>query len=450
MLDTKKVGIKIAAMRKNIGLSQEKLAEIICISPQAISKWENGHTLPETSLLPMLSQIFGCTIDEIIMPAYSFDEKIEAEKPNFLEQQAEYIAKQVIQNMEGKIKSQEIVGLDDNTIINAIYKANPNLECCTVNRGKPVKKDGMIITSIIVSAQQKELKLLERVYRKNDTELHRYSFIRNYTMSIPQIYHIDLDKKIVLMDDLNDSHLQGFNFDEDNEYGKIIRENYNAILNATEKLHSVFWENSNAFEQIGLDWRLQSEENLLAHISGMEKDYKKYRKNEEAGKIPQVWMNIENNIEINKLDNFELAIKYLKNEYVKLMDTRFNTGKNITIIHGDLHPGQTYMSKTEDRTVKFVHLQALRVGLGTEDLAMLLALHIEPDKKRVKPLLNYYYQCLCEKVKDYPYETFINDYKISVAENMFFTIRLINSGIYDFNMRDKAIKAFETVVLEED
>jgi len=96
MLDTKKLGIKIASLRKNIGLSQEKLAELLCISPQAISKWENGHTLPESSLLPVISQIFGCTIDDIIMPAYLFDEKIEAEKPNLLEQQAEYIAKHVI------------------------------------------------------------------------------------------------------------------------------------------------------------------------------------------------------------------------------------------------------------------------------------------------------------------------------------------------------------------
>ncbi len=75
---------------------------------------------------------------------------------------------------------------------------------------------------------------------------------------------------------------------------------------------------------------------------------------------------------------------------------------------------------------------------------MLLALHIEPDFMKVKVLLNYYYQSLIETVKDYPYEVFINDYKISVAEHMFFTIKLINNGIYDFNMRDKAIMAFET------
>jgi len=49
MLDAKKVGVKICAFRKKIGYSQEKLAEILHISPQAISKWENGHALPETS-----------------------------------------------------------------------------------------------------------------------------------------------------------------------------------------------------------------------------------------------------------------------------------------------------------------------------------------------------------------------------------------------------------------
>ena len=60
MLDNKTVGIKIASLRRAAGYSQEKLAEMLCITPQAVSKWENGHTLPETSLLPVLSQIFGC------------------------------------------------------------------------------------------------------------------------------------------------------------------------------------------------------------------------------------------------------------------------------------------------------------------------------------------------------------------------------------------------------
>ncbi len=447
MLDPQKVGINISTMRKKVGYSQEKLAEQLCISPQAISKWENGHSLPETSLLPVLSQIFGCSIDEIIKSAYDFDEKIEEGKPTVLEQQAEHIAKHIIQNLKGKITPKETLDFDDKDIIDSIYKANGNIGYCMVKREKPVKSDGNTLTSITVTAPQKIFKLIAKRYGRNDSELYRYKFLSGYTTAVPQLYLVDFDKNTVLMEDLNVGYIQGYDFDEKNEFGEIIRSNYNTILAATAKLHAFFWENYQAFKQIGLDWRLESKENLLAHISAMEKDYKKYRKNEDAGKIPKVWEGLENNIEKARLDCFEDAINYLKVEYVKLIDSRFHTGKNITIIHGDLHPGQTFLSKSTERNVKYFGLQAVRIGVCTEDLAMLLALHIEPEKQKVQVLLDYYYQCLCKNIKDYPYETFINDYKISIAENMFFTIRLINRGIFAFNMRDNSIKAFETFVL---
>jgi len=147
-----------------------------------------------------------------------------------------------------------------------------------------------------------------------------------------------------------------------------------------------------------------------------------------------------NTIDKKKLDLFQDAIQLLKKEYINYIDTRFHSGKNITIIHGDLHPGNTFLSKSIDKTVKFIDLEAVRIGLCTEDLTMLLALHIEYDKKYEKPLIDYYYHCLCENIKEYPYETFISDYKISIMENMFFAIRLLNRGTYDFTMRDKAIK----------
>lgn len=445
MLDSKKVGIKIATLRKSIGLPQEKLAEILYISPQAISKWENGHTLPETSLLPVLAQIFGCSIDDIIMPAYSFDEKIEVEKPNLLEQQAEYIAKYVMEKMDSKKVSKVELGLENDIIIDSVYKAYPNIGYCTVTKSKPVKKDGISIINIIISSSQKEFKLIEKIYGRNKQEMYRLNLLKEHTMLIPRVYHIDIDKNILLMDDLSNDYIQGFDFDESNENGEIIRQNYNTILSTLANLHSAFWENNKILDELPLDWRLESKENLLSHISGMEKDFKKYKRNEELGKIPKVWMHFENNIDHQKLDCFTNAIQFLKEEYPKIIESRFKTRKNITINHGDFHPGQTFISKTQDRDVKFVGLQAVRVGLCTEDLAMLLALHIESDYKSAKPLLDYYYQCLTKHINDYSYEEFLCDYKISVAENMFFTIKLINSGIYDFKMRDNAIKAYETL-----
>ena len=50
MLNSNKVGLKISSMRKKVGLSQEKLAEMLCISPQAISKWETNISYPDISL----------------------------------------------------------------------------------------------------------------------------------------------------------------------------------------------------------------------------------------------------------------------------------------------------------------------------------------------------------------------------------------------------------------
>jgi transcriptional regulator with XRE-family HTH domain/thiamine kinase-like enzyme len=449
LFDIRILGAKLSALRRESGYSQEKLANMLNISPQAVSKWENGHSLPDTSLLPVLAQVYNCTIDEIVMPAYTFDEKIEQEKPSIVERQAERIANYILNKMEETSMAKPTIGLNDESIVSAIRKTHPNIGNCEVNRGTPAKTDRYSSISITVTAPQTEIKLIEKIFAKEDRELYNYNIVNKYTLTVPQAYCLDLDNGIILVEDLNDGYIQGNHFDEDNDSGIFIRENHRALLGAAAKFHAAFWENHEAFEQVGLDWRFENRENLLAHINGMEKDYKKYRAAEENGKVPKVWNIFENTIELDKLDYFQTAIDLLRERYARLVDTRFGLGKNITVIHGDLHPGNTFISKTA-KTVKFIDMQAVRMGLCTEDLAMLLALHIEPDKKHALPLLEYYHHCFCETVKNYPFELLVDDYKISVMENMFFTIRLLNRGIYDFSMRDRAMRAFETFVLDKE
>ena len=367
MIDYISVGNRISNLRKQNKLTQDELAEKLGITAQAISKWENGHALPETSLLPVLAQIFGCTIDDIIMPAYLFDEEIELEKPADLEQQAEHIAEIVIKKIGDNMKNANI-GLDEQEIIDAVN--------------------------------------LDANYFKG-----------NAVMEI----------------------ITGMN--KNNENGRIYLENLRSVLKYTAQFHAVRWINK-PFTYT-LDWRLQSKENVLFHISGMEKEFKKYRKNYKPG---EVWIGHTDNISDEQLDYFNKATEYLKSEYANYIDERFAAGKNITVINGELEPVQTYMALSDDRTVKIVP-QGVRVGLCTENLAELLALHIEPDRKKAEPLLKYYHDCLSEKVENYPYEMFISDYKLSIAEYMFKPIRLANHGINDFLMRDRAIKAFETFML---
>jgi transcriptional regulator with XRE-family HTH domain len=55
----------ILALRKEHNLTQEALAEKLGITFQAVSKWENGQSYPDISLLPILADIFNVDIDEL-------------------------------------------------------------------------------------------------------------------------------------------------------------------------------------------------------------------------------------------------------------------------------------------------------------------------------------------------------------------------------------------------
>lgn len=59
------IGRNIADLRKSNGLTQEQLAEILGVSTQTISKWENGLTMPDIMLLPVIAECFDITVDEL-------------------------------------------------------------------------------------------------------------------------------------------------------------------------------------------------------------------------------------------------------------------------------------------------------------------------------------------------------------------------------------------------
>ena len=59
------IGKNIAELRKNRGMTQEQLAEILGVSAQSVSKWENDTTMPDIMLLPAISGCFGISVDEL-------------------------------------------------------------------------------------------------------------------------------------------------------------------------------------------------------------------------------------------------------------------------------------------------------------------------------------------------------------------------------------------------
>ena len=58
-----KTGKIIKNLRKKQDVTQEKLADYLHISYQAISKWENDTALPDITLIPKIANFFGVTTE---------------------------------------------------------------------------------------------------------------------------------------------------------------------------------------------------------------------------------------------------------------------------------------------------------------------------------------------------------------------------------------------------
>ena len=63
-MDQIKIGKFLQQRRKECGLTQSELAEKLCVSDRAISKWENGNCLPDADHMIELCDILGITIND--------------------------------------------------------------------------------------------------------------------------------------------------------------------------------------------------------------------------------------------------------------------------------------------------------------------------------------------------------------------------------------------------
>ncbi len=98
MIDFIQVGKKIQEERLAAGMSQDALSEELCITRQALSRWENGLSAPSIDSLITLSRIFGLSFEEILC----LDESPELDPGNiFAGHDRDFIVRGII---EGRIK----------------------------------------------------------------------------------------------------------------------------------------------------------------------------------------------------------------------------------------------------------------------------------------------------------------------------------------------------------
>lgn len=90
----KEVELRIAELRHRKNITQRELAEIVNVSFQTISKWENGNVMPDITYLPILAEYFEVSVDQLMGLVPLDDEKYiktETSTAQFWEQKIEYL-----------------------------------------------------------------------------------------------------------------------------------------------------------------------------------------------------------------------------------------------------------------------------------------------------------------------------------------------------------------------
>ena len=80
-MDQVKIGKFIALRRKQVGLTQMQLAEKLLITDRAVSKWERGLSMPDSSIMLDLCKILKITVNELlsgeVIVMEKYEEKLE-------------------------------------------------------------------------------------------------------------------------------------------------------------------------------------------------------------------------------------------------------------------------------------------------------------------------------------------------------------------------------------
>ena len=104
MLDSVKIGGFISRKRRELGMTQQHLADRLNSSFQAVSKWENGSTFPNVELLPELSKAMEVTVDELLSGCEKDGEELSYSKAGVDIAYTDTIKKEMAKHLETRDK----------------------------------------------------------------------------------------------------------------------------------------------------------------------------------------------------------------------------------------------------------------------------------------------------------------------------------------------------------
>ena len=183
------LGEKIKSLRKQKNISQEVFANYLGVSFQAVSKWENGNTMPDVMMIPAIASFFGVSTDELFdFNLYEIEKNIEA----IVTEHGKYW------NTD-KNKAEEILreGLKK-------YPGNDILLNCLIGVLSELGKNEEVINigkALVESSRYDEVRIdAYRIMAESYKKMGEYQLVKDSIEHIPEIYFSKLSVAAELLE----------------------------------------------------------------------------------------------------------------------------------------------------------------------------------------------------------------------------------------------------------
>lgn len=184
-----KIGAQIRLLRKEKGISQDVLAQQLGITCQAVSKWENGSTMPDITMLPMIARYFGVSVDYLLdYDLHNADEEIRnlCKKAFAMRRERSAEAESILREGLRRYPNDEII------LNHLVYVLD--------EQGK-LDETVLLCKELINSTRDDEVKydayrILLDAYRQQKMQ----ALLREELNAIPELYFTKLELKATLLD----------------------------------------------------------------------------------------------------------------------------------------------------------------------------------------------------------------------------------------------------------
>jgi hypothetical protein len=212
---------------------------------------------------------------------------------------------------------------------------------------------------------------------------------------LPQCFVAEWDERTndwrLLLEDLTDSHKIVTTWPLPPTFGEC-----EIILSAWARFHAHWWDDPRLGKSIGSWGDAKAVNGFLLRLKG---------------KVAEFEERLGDRLPPARRDLYALLLDRAP-RLLKRIDSR----RAVTIVHGDAHVWNCFLPRDGGSDVRLFDWDGWRLGVATEDLAYMMAVHWYPDRRRLMegPLLDLYHDELRScGVKDYDRRALNDDYRLS-------------------------------------